>query len=146
MFGDALVYDNARVFGNARVYEAWRIKTGRFSALLTIQDQLRGQCGLASIGGLVRCYKHVRRRTCAGWPSIHDPSFLYKVGEVIAASAEESIDSCASGLHFSSPDYWTDQAPNDAVVLVCDVSVSDIITIQEGKIRARKCMVIGEID
>jgi hypothetical protein len=90
---------------------------------------------------LVYCYKHVR----ADLASIHDPQFFYSVGtETVAADAEESSESCASGLHFSHPSYW--EGKRGEKVLLCTVKLGDIITVQQGKIRARKATVIGVCD
>ena len=55
-----------------------------------------------------------------------------------------SNKSCASGLHFSSADYYPNK--ENTVLLACWIKLDDIITVQEGKIRAKRCKVIGICD
>lgn len=107
---------------------------------MNIRENLLAQCGLLAVDGKVVCYKQVRKDLS----SLYDPMFKYKVGEwVEAENPEISDDSCAPGLHFSSPDYWNKLEPlSECMILVAEVNLDDIITIQDGKIRCKRAFIV----
>lgn len=105
-----------------------------------IQENLMAQCGLVACDGKVTCYKVVRDDLS----SFHDHSFKYKVGEWAEVENPEISDkSCASGLHFGSADYWSYHYKDGYMILVAEVDLDDIITIQEGKIRCKRAFIKG---
>ena len=66
-------------------------------------ESIRLQTGLLPINGEVIAYKQVRKDLS----SFYDNSFIYKVGEwAEVTDYNTSSASCASGLHFSNPNYW----------------------------------------
>ena len=145
--GSACVYDNACVYGNVCVYknacvfDNMHIIFGVCTVdLSNIRDSIRCQTGLAFVNDVVLCYKRVNRDLS----SLHDPYFKYVVGEIAeVAEPEISNRSCASGLHFSYATYWDAQVDlSTTVLLACEVHIDDVITCQEGKIRAKKCKVL----
>lgn len=165
VYGHACVSGNALVCGNARVYDFGRVGSNafvggnavvceemnvRYSKVITdlrtdIAASLRGQCNLLVEGNKVRAYKIVNKDLT----SLYDKNFTYKIGEVAEVkNPDETIASCASGLHFSNLTYWdchTDGYFNK-VYLVAEIDVNDIITIQQGKIRCRKAKILNAVD
>ena len=146
VYGSAEVYGSARVYENAKVYEYQSISTGRVISDLSknIKESIRCQTGLGVFNGKVIAYKQVRKDLF----SFHDRSFLYVVGEVAEAeTVKESNESCESGLHFSHMNYWN-HAENieQSTFLVAEIKLEDIITVQEGKIRCRKALILGSYD
>ena len=77
------------------------------------------------------------------YPSIHDPNFKYRIGETKAVKADESMDSCAEGLHASHLLYF--RSDPLFAFLACEIAMEDIITIQQGKVRCRKLKVLSEV-
>lgn len=160
VFDYSYVYDNAMISGDSRAGGYSRIfhkaelcdkaKIGenqciRFDTLKTditegrnIEDSLRCQLNMTfDENDEVLCYKTVK----SDLTSLHDRKFQYRVGEwAVAKNPDMSTASCASGLHFSYKGYW--KTNKDAVELICRVRKEDIITIQDGKIRAKKAFVI----
>ena len=140
--GCAQVSGNAQVYDNARVFDQMSIVFGSCNVdLANIRDSIRCQTGLAVVNDVVLCYKRVRKDLS----SIYDRNFKYVVGEV-AEDAEPEISnaSCALGLHFSHATYWDrNVCLQETVLLLCEVHIDDVITCQEGKIRAKKCKVLG---
>ena len=99
------------------------------------------QCNLTVIDGKVLCYK----RVYSDISSEFNPEFKYKIGEIIEEpNAEISDESCAPGLHFSHPSYYP--YLDGYTILACEVNLEDIITVQEGKFRAKKCKVLSVFD
>ena len=155
VFGDARVYGNAEVFeyaevsGNAEVYggavicENMKVSFSRVKSDLTkrenLQENIKAQTGLIALNNSVICFKQVN----PDMSSLHDPKFFYKLHEYTEASNPDMSNvSCASGLHFSNATYWEKNACDDSIYLMCKVELDDIITVQEGKIRAKKCFVV----
>ena len=152
IFGDAQIGGSANIRGHsiiggkAIINQRMRIDFGFVDIDLTASliDSIRCQTGLTKnpITNTIICYKRVAKGTLS---SFYDYTFVYKVGEYVEApNPVISNDSCASGLHFSYTTYWDAHVPlQDTVLLMCEVHIDDVITCQEGKIRAKKCFVIG---
>ena len=156
-----VIHDRARIDGNAKISKRSSVEgdvwiggdavvaeqqTIRFGTLITditkgqnIEDSLRCQVGLSfNENDEVFCYKRVAPKLT----SFYDPTFQYKVGEwAVAENPDMSYEFCTSGLHFSYKGYW--KTKKDTVELLCRVRKEDIITIQVGKIRAKRAFVIG---
>jgi hypothetical protein len=74
--------------------------------------------------------------------SIYDSNFEYKIREIASVKDYENSDkSCAKGIHLSNPLYYE----KGNCLLECEVDFKDIITIQEGKVRCKKCKVLREV-
>ncbi len=150
IIGNAKVFDcavilNATIDDDAKVFDEHHIKFGYCNKdLSNLADSIRCQTGLAVMNGEIICYKRVRKDLT----SFHDCSFKYVVGEwAEAENPQMDNSSCAPGLHFSHATYWdcsiSYRKTNSHVLLMCKVLLEDVITCQEGKIRAKKCFVIG---
>lgn len=74
--------------------------------------------------------------------SNHNSNFTYEIGkEAIETDVDEDVmKSCGKGLHFSL--FEDAQYNNGDTILECEIDLKDIITVQIGIIRARKCKVI----
>ncbi len=153
--GNTVMLDNScakgdsRISGNAILQAEQHIKYGTVTAdLLGTKDwigALYAELGVVPNDNKVVLYKKVWRTDNPDvFKSIRDLNFLYKIGEtVVAKNVDENVfKSCASGLHFTSLEFIKDYDGN--AILKCEVEIPDIITIQEGKVRARKCRVVGK--
>ncbi len=69
-------------------------------------------------------------------------NFLYKIGKIsrVRNVDEDVFESCARGLHFTSLEFVNNYGGD--TILECEVKVHDIVTVQDGKVRARKCKVL----
>ena len=69
-------------------------------------------------------------------------NFLYKIGKIsrVRNVDEDVFKSCTSGLHLTTLNIAKNYG-GDATI-ECEIEVPDIITVQDGKVRARKCRVI----
>lgn len=131
--GDAVVFDNQQVLHYCEV------------DLSNIVDSIRCQTGLAVFNSKIICYKRVR----GDLTSLFDKDFKYVVGEYMEVlDAEQSNESCTSGLHFSNATYWDNSVHilSNTKLLICEVALEDVITCQQGKIRAKRCLVLGICD
>ncbi len=96
--------------------------------------------------GAVRLYKHVKRISDTEFASCHDPSFIYRLGEVAETKANPNPTvSCSTGLHASTLSYWESEIGVDACIAV-DVRVEDIICVLDGKVRCKRLMVVGVVE
>ena len=146
----AFIGANARVFGNARVYDDAQVNQNMYinfssttrdlSKRENIRENIKAQTGLIASDKYVYCFKQVNK----DMSSFHDNKFFYVKGKrCVASKVDESNVSCASGLHFSNATYWEDHCDKESLYLMCKVYLKDIITVQEGKIRARACIVMN---
>lgn len=151
VYDDAIICNQAKVKGRsfvkgkAVIGQQMVIAFGTVTSDLTasLSDSIRCQTGLAvnPLTNSVICYKRVKKISLK---SFHDINFAYKVGEYAEElSPDYDNESCARGLHFSYTTYWDSRINIDeSCLLMCEVKLDDIITCQEGKIRAKKCFVI----
>jgi hypothetical protein len=70
-------------------------------------------------------------------------NFLYKIGKIsrVRKVDEDIFKSCTRGLHFTSLEFVNGYSGD--TIIECEVEVSDIITVHDKEVRARKCRVIG---
>lgn len=145
---NALVYGNANIFGtaiitgNAVVCEYMSISGGHCTRDLrsSIEESIRCQTGLVPINGEVIAYKTVN----SDLTSIFNENFKYEIGEWAEVDFyDDSILSCAEGLHFSHAHYWDDELENGQVIIAARIKLEDIITVQCGKIRCKKAFILG---
>ena len=164
IYGNAKIYDNAEVFGNARVCggakvfgnaevcdnakvsQDIRLNSGVCKTNLetNLIESVRCQISLLPINNKVIAYKQVRKDMC----SFYEPNFRYKIGEYAEVlDAENSNESCSSGLHFSNANYWNNSEDIlESTFLIAEIDLADIITVQEGKIRCRRAKILGSYD
>ena len=74
--------------------------------------------------------------------SNYDRNFLYKIGETVVVENvnEDIFNYCTDGLHFTSLEFINYYSGD--TIIECEVKVPDIVTVQDGKVRARKCKVL----
>ena len=132
-------------YGDAEIYDSQHIRYGRWTDLSTVKSQVAAQCNLKVVNGFVLAYKVVRKLSDGIYSSLHDSAFRYERGKIAKVdNPDMSSLSCTTGLHFGALDYWIYHMDSDCVQIACWIKVSDIITVQEGKIRASRCKVIGD--
>lgn len=143
---NAMIFNDARVQGEGQVGHSMYIGTGIVSTNLFVdlEENIRCQTGLVPFNGKVIAYKQVNKDLT----SFYNRNFQYAVGKLaIEVSPEYSNKSCTRGLHFSNANYWNEAAkkgdPLQTTFLVAEINLSDIITVQEGKIRCSKAKIIG---
>ena len=154
VYGDAKVSGNVHVFGTAKICQSMRIEYGNVTTDLSLKenigDSIQAQCNLPVLkddqGQYVFGYKHVIKTDQENvFSSKYDPKFEYEIGKWSEAKNPDLSDkSCTSGLHFSYITYWIGQDCNAVIQVKC--YLDDIITVQEGKIRAKKLFVQGVIE
>ena len=140
--GNAWVYGDAKVYGNAKIYENYNVQFGRID-VTNLKQIIACSLNVYPIRGKYYLYKRVNKISDGEYQSCYDESFLYKDGKIAKAENinEDTTQSCASGLHVSTPFYWND---GDTLIAV-EVDEKDIICCQEGKLRVRQLKVIGEV-
>ena len=143
----ACIEKNATATGNAVVQADQWIRYGIIATDLLGTNDLTGalyaELGIKPKNGKVILYKQVLNTNNPKiFKSWYEPSFIYEIGkEAVETDVDENIiKSCVKGLHFTSLESICFQGGN--TILECEINVKDIITVQENKVRARKCRVI----
>lgn len=109
-----------------------------------VVECLHASLPLRVVDGKITLYKRVNKtEDPLVFQALHDNQFKYRVGDIIeAGNPDPDWDaSCASGLHFSTPNYWA----NGDALLLCEIEVKDILAVLDGKVRASKCKVLCEV-
>lgn len=139
---------NSIITGNALLQADQCIKYGTVTTdLLGTKDligALYAELGVKPKNNKIVLYKSVWRTDNPDvFESNHHRNFLYKIGKISRARnvSEDIFKSCAGGLHFTSLEFINRHKGN--TILECEVEVPDIVTVQMGEVRARKCRVIG---
>jgi len=137
------VSGNARVYGNAQVSGDAFILSGYINMSLNdISFSLMAQLGIALVNNKCILYKKVNKLSKGKYASCYDNNFIYQDGKIIKVENPDlSNNSCASGIHLSTALYWN----QGDTLIACEVKKEDIITVQEGKVRVKKCKVLGEV-
>lgn len=148
--GQAIVRDNAIIYGkiaikgDAVISEHQRVTSGTVTTDLSknLTESIRCQTGLLPINNKVIAYKQVRKDLT----SFYDNSFQYKIGEFVEVEDyDTSNKSCTTGLHFSNSNYWNSfENIQDSTFIAAEISLDDIITVQEGKIRCKRAFILGQ--
>jgi hypothetical protein len=100
------------------------------------------QLGIALIKNKCILYKRVNKISKGKYSSCYESSFIYQDNKIAKIDNPDlSNASCASGIHLSTALYWNE----GDTLIACEVKKEDIITIQEGKVRVKKCKVLGEV-
>ncbi len=93
----------------------------------------------------MRLYKFVSRLSETEFASLHDSSFVYRIGETAEADADpDPAVSCGSGLHASTLSYWEGQGGDTCIAV--DIRVEDIVCVLAGKVRCRRLTVVGVVE
>lgn len=161
--GYAEIYDNALIEGRALVKTSQVCECGYVAGTAVIdggkvsQNQhvcsgvvktdlskdlaasIRLQCNLPVINNKIVAYKLVR----PDFTSFYDVNFKYEVGKIAEVKdCDITIESCATGLHFSNLNYWERAIRGDFVCLEAEIDLDDVITVQEGKIRCKRAKIL----
>ncbi len=137
--------------GNA-IVQAWqRIRYGTVTTdLLGTKDwagALYAEFGIVPEDGKVILYKRIFKTKFKNvFKSVYNDDFHYLIGKkAIETDVDEDVMKyCGKGLHFTSLEFINLYVGN--TILECEVDLKDIITIQHGIVRARKCRVIRTIE
>ena len=108
-----------------------------------LKENIRCQTNLLPQKDYVIAYKQVHKDLT----SLYDRTFQYKIGEWAEAEEPEiSNRACATGLHFSNPNYWDMRSHDDTTYLIAKIMLDDIITVQQGKIRCKRAFILDKYD
>ncbi len=135
------------ITGNALLQANQHIQYGTVTTdLLGTKDwigALYAELGITPQNNKVILYKRVWSTDDPNvFKSNHRRNFLYKIGKISRARNvnEDVFESCTRGLHFTSLEFINDYSGD--TIIECEVDVDDIVTIQESKVRARKCKIL----
>jgi len=144
VYGKALVFGEVEVFGEASVFGEARVLQGFITASIkNINISLKSQLGVSFIKNKVILYKRVNKISERKYASCYDSNFIYEDGKIVTVKNPDlSNNSCSTGIHLSTSSYWN----QGDTLIACEVNKDDVITIQQGKVRCKKCKVIGEIN
>ena len=139
--GDSIITENA-------VLQAYQhIKYGTVTTdLLGTKDwisALYAELGVVLNDNKVILYKKVWKTDDESvFKSDYHRNFLYKIGKISRAQNvnEDILEHCARGLHFTSLEFVNSYGGD--TILECEVEVPDIVTVQDSKVRARRCKVL----
>lgn len=133
--GTAIITDGGKVSQNQHVYSGV-VKTDLSKDLVA---SIRAQCNLPVINNKVIAYKLVR----PDFTSFYDVNFKYEVGKIAEVKdCDMTVESCATGLHFSNLTYWERVIRGDFICLEAEIDLNDVITVQEGKIRCKRAKIL----
>ena len=145
---NGFVGENAIVTGNAVVQAYQYITFGTVTTdILSTKDwasALSAELGIKPENGKIILYKKVWSTDNPNvFKSDYNRNFLYEVGKTVEETDvdEDVMKVCGKGLHFTSLELIRFNVGN--TILECEIALEDIITVQIGIIRARKCKVIG---
>jgi len=162
IYGKARVYGHAKISGKARIYgnsyvsgiavisgyskicDNYYIVRGYVSrSLRNISYNLAAQLGVVPDNkGNVKLYKRVNKINNKQFRSLYDKSFIYEIGKIVSVKkCNNSNSPCSEGIHLSTPLYWN----KGNSLIECEVNIKDIVSIQAGKVRCKKCKVIREV-
>ena len=134
--GTSDVYAGSEVVDNERVCDA----KSYVPLFNNVKESLRCQLGIIPIDNKIIAYKLVNNDLT----SIHDHNFKYVVGEyAVVENPNMSNKVCSSGLHFSTATYYDLKVTyNTRTILVAEIELDDIITVQNGKIRCKRAKIL----
>ncbi len=135
------------ISGNALLQAHQHIRYGTVTTdLLGTKDwigALYAELGVVLNDNKVILYKKVWKTDDESvFKSDYHRNFLYKIGKISRAQNvnEDILEHCARGLYFTSLEFVNYYSGD--TILECEVDVDDIVTVQDGKVRARKCKVL----
>ena len=133
---------------NARVFGSVHLKYGYtdFNVKENIDKTIRNSLNIPlSSSGKITLYKVVKQISAQKFQSLHDASFVYRLNRKTFAEYPNMRweESCASGLHASTYNYWIDYlGEDDHIVVTVEIEKKDIICCQEGKVRCKAMKVV----
>jgi len=149
--GNSKIYDRAILLGDvsvedATIYGKAILQYGRFTGDIkeNLVNYIACSLNILPMNNKYILYKRVYKTKTKGvYRSIYDPNFIYKDNEIIEIKNYDNNfkNSCSTGIHCSTPFYWD----VGATLIAVEVDVKDIITCMEGKIRAKRVKVLGEV-
>ena len=143
VLGEAWVYGKAKLFGTAEVAGSVYLRYGSARAPLTLRKTIAMSLGITpSRGGTYTFYKKVFKRPDGSFYTDFQGKITeYPVGqEVVVKDYDRDVTkSCAAGIHLADKDY--DFQGN--ATLLCKVREEDVICCLQGKVRVKRCFVVG---
>jgi len=144
---EGIIGTNATATGNAVVRARQCIIHGTVTTdLLGTKDwtaALYAEFGIVPENGKITLYKRVWNTNNPNvFESVYNRKFIYEIGkEAIETDVDENVmNECTTGLHFATLEFINYYVGNS--ILECEIDLKDIITVQTGIVRARKCKVI----
>ena len=138
---------NSTISENAVLQAYQHIKYGTVTTdLLGTKDwigALYAELGVVLNDNKVILYKKVWKTDDESvFKSDYHRNFLYKIGKIsrVRKVDEDIFKSCTGGLHLTTLNIAKNYGGD--TILECEVKVPDIVTVQDGKVRARKCKVL----
>ncbi len=143
----SMVYNNSIITENAIVQAFQHITYGTVTTnLLGTKDwtgALYAELGIVPNDNKIVLYKRVWSTDEPDvFKSDYRRNFLYKIGKIsrVRNVDEDVFKSCTRGLHFTTLNIAKNYGGD--TIIECEVKVPDIVTVQDGKVRARKCKVL----
>ena len=134
---------DAWVYGDAKVCEKQWVNTGYVNKSLTSKKY----SFIAQIGIMPKkegniLYKKVYKINKGVYRSVFDENFIYKDGKISRVkNPDKAHVGCSTGIHLSRLLYWDE----GDTWIACEFDWKDVITVQQGKVRVKKCKVLGEV-
>jgi len=145
IFGSAKLGGKAKASGNAVIYGDANIWYGQLTKDIKedLIQYIACSLNVYPVNGKYVLYKRVNKRAPGIYVSLFDPHFVYREGEYAEVENPnlDFLEGCGEGIHVSTPFCWNQ---GDTLIAV-EVSIDDIITCMDGKLRCRKVKVIGEV-
>ncbi len=151
--GNTVLKDWSEVHGNSTISENAVLQAYQHIQFGTVTTDLLGtkdwvgalyaELGIVPNDNKIVLYKRVWSTDDESvFKSDYDRNLLYKIGKIsrVRKVDEDIFKSCTRGLHFTSLEFVNRHKGN--TILECEVDVDDIVTVQDGKVRARKCKVL----
>ncbi len=143
----SMVYNNSIITENAIVQAFQHITYGTVTTnLLGTKDwtgALYAELGIVPNDNKIVLYKRVWSTDEPDvFKSDYRRNFLYKIGKIsrVRNVDEDVFKSCTRGLHLTTLNIAKNYGGD--TIIECEVKVPDIVTVQDGKVRARKCKVL----
>ncbi len=151
--GNAVVKDWSRVYNNSIITENAVLQAHQHIKFGTVTTDLLGtkdwigalyaELGIVPNDNKIVLYKKVWKTDNPDvFKSDYRRNFLYKIGKIsrVRNVDEDIFNICTRGLHFTTLNIAKNYGGD--TIIECEVKVPDIVTVQYGKVRARKCKVI----
>ena len=138
---------SAWVSGYARVYGDARVVYGPFNGNSTtdFKAAILATLRVLPVGSDYILYKRVNKVRDGVFKSCRDSRFKYVTGQESSVDnpSTDPLVSCGSGLHVADPLYW--QGKGGDTLIACQFRLEDVLAVQEGKVRVRRLLCLGEV-
>jgi len=146
-YGNSQQYGNSRQYGDYKMFEEHHQFTGenykdvtKMSKREALRYQLLIQLNITVFDKerSIILYKRVNKTANKNvFTSLYSKAFKYTLQKKTTEKGySKTAESCEAGLHFSTPSYWS----GGDSLLSAKINLSDIITVQAGKVRCKACL------